>query len=599
MTMFYLRRILGWKNLVQQPDENFARELLQLFSIGLLKLNEDGTPVLDPNTKQPLRTYDSKDIMSMARFWTGFTSRNKRGNVESISSDYWNFIDPMKIIPKYRDRFPKTDLLGGYIGDGYPLCVDFPSKAFLKVGAKYRLLGSNPKPEMIEEDPEWASSLPDTKRLQLNKGASSSGLYDLLCAESADGSCTFPGLVTLESNLSCPPGATAVECKVDAVNIVQVEGIFYEHIRQPCVEMAFYNDGRTVTYKHRWQSPSCANPKLAVAGAACCDKEWTGWGRFNAQPSCEYAGERVTLKTAEDRCEAHGMEVCNFYNITTDENCPHNPHIFNWREESCWVKAKINGEGEVAMYHEAQIERSYEPERMLRNKTMTFFSVAWDSESFPTVGNNCGNGLCQQDEGMCFCETTVQDTIVFSSAPAGATDILEKLKIGHPALAMLNADAYQRVQQGDYSYHSSDGACCDLETVFEVEDRNGVTQYLRNVHSSVNIVGSDFSFRNPPHFNSVLEPEFSIADAEHETDALLQHLFYHPNTAPFLAKNFILRFGVSNPSPRYVREVAKGKKVQELKFSFLLFLWETMLLTPFVFLVAWYSFQKWSLRVSQ
>ena len=30
-----------------QPDENYARELMQLFSIGLLALNPDGTPVLD------------------------------------------------------------------------------------------------------------------------------------------------------------------------------------------------------------------------------------------------------------------------------------------------------------------------------------------------------------------------------------------------------------------------------------------------------------------------------------------------------------------------------------------------------------------------
>ena len=149
---------------------------------------------------------------------------------------------------------------------------------------------------------------------------------------------------------------------------------------------------------------------------------------------------------------------------------------------------------------------------------------------------------------------------------------------------MLNADEYQRVQQGDYVYHSSDGACCDLETVFEVEDRNRVTQYLRNVYSSVNIVGSDFSFRNPPHFNSVLEPEFSIADAEHETEALLQHLFYHPNTAPFLAIRIAQRLGISNPSPRYVREVAKGKKARELQLPFPLLLCGTMLLTPFLFL---------------
>lgn len=53
-----------------QPDENFARELMQLFSIGLLLLNQDGTPKLvNGNT---VETYGQDDVSGMARVWTGW-----------------------------------------------------------------------------------------------------------------------------------------------------------------------------------------------------------------------------------------------------------------------------------------------------------------------------------------------------------------------------------------------------------------------------------------------------------------------------------------------------------------------------------------------
>lgn len=572
-------RLFRNTGLVIAPDENFARELMQLFSIGLLKLNEDGTPLLDPTTGDPLRTYDSKDsksyystecsckrqtrsrrclnflsvatVMSMARAWTGFDTQYKRANVESLSSPNWNLIDPLRIIAENRDRFPKS-LFGGYIGDGYPLCSDLPGQAFLKIGAKYRLLGSSPKPEMVEENPAWAS-LPGVNRLRLQQ--EESGLYELLCAPKADGSCTFPGVVTLESNLVCSEQSTAAECMVDTVNVVQVGDVYFEHIRQPCVELAFYNNARAVTYDRPWKTPTCANPDLPVAGAVCCDKVYER-RRFNGEPTCKYAGERVTLKTAEDRCEARGMEVCDFNNMTTNVDCPHANYMFNWRTDDCFIKAKITADGAVSIYHESAIGL---PERQVRNETVSFFDVVWESESHPTVSNNCGDGLCKREGKTCFCDTTVQDNLVFPSPPAGAAEILEKLKIGHLGPALFSSGKYESRQQGDYVYHSSDGTCCGLATVFEVIDRNGVTKFFRNIHSTVKIVGTDdLKFRNPPQFNSVLSPQYSIADAEHETDAVLQQLFYHPNTAPFLAVQFIKRFGISNPSPRYVRTVAKG-----------------------------------------
>ena len=62
-------------------DENYAREIMQLFSIGLYMLNNDGTLVLD-ESQNPIQTYSNKDIMEYARLWTGFQMEPYRGNIE-------------------------------------------------------------------------------------------------------------------------------------------------------------------------------------------------------------------------------------------------------------------------------------------------------------------------------------------------------------------------------------------------------------------------------------------------------------------------------------------------------------------------------------
>ena len=53
-----------------RPDENFAREIMQLFTIGLHKLNPDGTTILDASNK-PIPTYNNQDIKEMAKIFTG------------------------------------------------------------------------------------------------------------------------------------------------------------------------------------------------------------------------------------------------------------------------------------------------------------------------------------------------------------------------------------------------------------------------------------------------------------------------------------------------------------------------------------------------
>jgi uncharacterized protein (DUF1800 family) len=53
------------------PDENYAREIMQLFTIGLYELNMDGTQVLVGG--KPVPTYTQTDVSQLARVFTGYT----------------------------------------------------------------------------------------------------------------------------------------------------------------------------------------------------------------------------------------------------------------------------------------------------------------------------------------------------------------------------------------------------------------------------------------------------------------------------------------------------------------------------------------------
>ena len=52
------------------PDENYAREVMQLFTIGLYELNLDGT--LKRNNGQPIDSYTQSDVTNLARVFTGY-----------------------------------------------------------------------------------------------------------------------------------------------------------------------------------------------------------------------------------------------------------------------------------------------------------------------------------------------------------------------------------------------------------------------------------------------------------------------------------------------------------------------------------------------
>lgn len=197
------------------PDENYARELLQLFSIGLNKLEKNGDTIVHPNGN-PVPTYDIEDIMSIARVWTGFQEPAMRGNIENYNHRVHdrNRIDPMRIDMRYKDVFPKTDVMGGYIGDRYPLCIDFPEKDFLRKGAVYDFVGSSDQTGLVLE--------------------SGSKLYNVLCSGNG-GKCNYAAKVTLDSSLPC----MGAECNVDHVERVRVGDAVYKVAPRNCVNLQF------------------------------------------------------------------------------------------------------------------------------------------------------------------------------------------------------------------------------------------------------------------------------------------------------------------------------------------------------------------------
>ncbi len=75
----YMRNRKGDPRTGRMPDENYAREILQLFSVGLVELNDDGTPRLD-GSGQPIEIFDNDDIIGLAKVFTGLSYKGEAFN---------------------------------------------------------------------------------------------------------------------------------------------------------------------------------------------------------------------------------------------------------------------------------------------------------------------------------------------------------------------------------------------------------------------------------------------------------------------------------------------------------------------------------------
>ncbi len=112
-----------------EADENFARELMQLFSIGTVALNQDGSTKLDANGNT-IANYTPAMVQSFARAYTGYTFANANCSAPSAPQYYyWPSPPgqgcPMVPLNAYHDETQKTLLRGTTLPAGQSASADF------------------------------------------------------------------------------------------------------------------------------------------------------------------------------------------------------------------------------------------------------------------------------------------------------------------------------------------------------------------------------------------------------------------------------------------------------------------------------------------
>ncbi|OFI33600.1 hypothetical protein BFC17_03030 [Alteromonas lipolytica] len=138
-----------------RPDENFAREVMQLFTIGLVELNPDGTVKLDQNG-QPIPTYDQTIIKGFAHVFTGW---NFAGRSQWWEDNY-DGVSPMQAYAAFHDEGEKMLLNGEVLPAGQDAYTDLTAALdnlfyhdnvppFIARQLIQRLVTSNPSPAYV------------------------------------------------------------------------------------------------------------------------------------------------------------------------------------------------------------------------------------------------------------------------------------------------------------------------------------------------------------------------------------------------------------------------------------------------------------------
>jgi uncharacterized protein (DUF1800 family) len=142
----------------QHANENYAREIMQLFTLGLNKLNPDGTPVLD-TSGNPVPTYTQNDVMDLGRAFTGWTYPVQPGKTGQNNNPPY-FGGPMIAVEAEHDTGAKT-ILGQAIPAGQSAEQDLAAALgiifnhpnvgpFVATQLIKKLVTSNPSPAYVQ-----------------------------------------------------------------------------------------------------------------------------------------------------------------------------------------------------------------------------------------------------------------------------------------------------------------------------------------------------------------------------------------------------------------------------------------------------------------
>lgn len=140
------------------PNENFARELMQLFTLGVVKLNPDGTPLRDAQGKLQ-ETYTQRDVEELARVLTGW--RHDPNPQQRPGRNWGNWGKPMVAVEWAAERdsgaksvlgraFPAAQSQDKDLRDAIDLLMGHQNIApFVALRMIQHLVKSNPSPAYV------------------------------------------------------------------------------------------------------------------------------------------------------------------------------------------------------------------------------------------------------------------------------------------------------------------------------------------------------------------------------------------------------------------------------------------------------------------
>jgi uncharacterized protein (DUF1800 family) len=144
----------------RQPNENYAREILQLFSIGLWELRDDGTMLLDA-FGNPVPTYDQSDITELSRVYTGWVYPPLPGQTVRLNATV-SYHAPMAALETEHDTGAKRVLDLGTLSAGVTAAWDVTNAnnlifthpnvgPFVAKQLIQHLVTSNPSPTYVRD----------------------------------------------------------------------------------------------------------------------------------------------------------------------------------------------------------------------------------------------------------------------------------------------------------------------------------------------------------------------------------------------------------------------------------------------------------------
>ena len=481
------------------------------------------------------------------------------------------------------------------LSDTYPLCTDFGARPFLRRGARYTYLGTNPRPKLQHV----TTSVSGEPIVALN--GSASALYHQLCHPDAKSSakgtgtgsggsnCIFKSEVVLDTNLACD----GLECDVETVVVVELRDglrtVYFEFVHPACTTLTFTQGPTQRLMKGRTcglcdPTFTCELPeKNIIGGAACCNSP-IGAPTFPSAVMCLHPKQTMSFAMAKAHCATRGKYVCHGFK-RMDGTCRYAGgnfiHQWMWLGETCAAnQVQVDSTGLVTYVQPSSNDPAHATD------SGNLFNVRWAGGRFPTVEQGSCSSFCTVLDDTCLCDVTVNVSAVFTDPTAvpSAEEISSQLHVGSPLPDSFDDGTYvqcvtsaclaaaSEVTVFVLASSSSNGGArepqlFDDHTIFRIAVNQTRVLHLRNMASTVVIGASSssaaasshapaFSFRNPPKFLKFAQP--SARDAHFETVSLLEHLFHHTNVAPFIATRLIQRFVSSNPSPRYVLAVSNA-----------------------------------------